>query len=58
MQVKTIRQSGLSGECWSVQIWGLDRCERCEHRGTEDCGGEEIRKTGKNSKGIAVPLAE
>jgi len=35
---------------------GLDACGKCPFRDTEDCGGENIRKTGKNSRGVFVPL--
>lgn len=56
MKAKTVRQSDLTGECWSVQVWGKEKCKTCEFRNTEDCGGKNILKTGKNEKGITVPL--
>ena len=55
-QVKTIKQSELTAECWLVQIWGSDVCKTCDVRNTSECGGKHIRKTKKNSKGYAVPL--
>lgn len=56
MRAKTVKQSSLSAECWLVQIWGKAYCKKCDLRGTEDCGGKQIRKTGRNSKGIRVPV--
>jgi len=44
----------LSSECWGVQVWGTVRCEDCEYKGTEDCEGQEILRTGKNEKGYEV----
>jgi hypothetical protein len=52
--VKTIKQSNLSSECWLIQFRGPDACVNCEYRNTNECGGQEIRKTGHNEKGIAV----
>ena len=56
MQVKSIKQSDLTAECWAVQMWGIGKCEKCEFRNTPDCGGKEIRKTGKNQIGTVVPI--
>jgi len=56
MKAKTVTQSQMTEECWLVQIWGLSYCKTCEYRDTPDCGGKEVRKTGKNSKGYSVPL--
>lgn len=55
-KVRTVKQSNLSGECWLVQMWGLDHCNTCEVKGTADCGGQNIRKSGKNEKGLDVPV--
>lgn len=55
--VKMVRYSKLSTECWFVQVWGLEKCEDCESRDTPDCGGQNIRKTGKNRYGHEVPVA-
>jgi hypothetical protein len=54
----SVKQSDLSAECWTVQFQGLSACETCEAKGTADCGGKKILQTGKNEKGIAVPLAD
>jgi len=54
---KTVSQSKLTSECWSVQVWGRSNCKKCEFRDTPDCGGKKIRKTGKNAKGFKVPIA-
>ena len=54
MKTKILRQDGLTGECWIVQMQGLKACESCQYKGTEDCGGEDIRRTGKNEKGHHV----
>jgi hypothetical protein len=58
VQSRTIKQRSLSNECWLVQIWGLDRCETCDLKDTEDCGGKRIRETGYNEKGLLVPLPD
>jgi hypothetical protein len=57
VEVKSIKQSELSGECWLVQFNGLKACETCEYLNTSDCGGKNIRKTLLNEKGKKVPLA-
>ena len=51
MRTKRIRQKELTPDCWSVQVWGLPYCsgfgdyeKMCEYLGTEDCGGQQIRK--------------
>jgi hypothetical protein len=56
MEIKKVHQDNLSEECWSVQIWGLDSCKTCEFFKKKDCGGKKIIKTGKNNKGIFVPI--
>ena len=56
VESRTISQSDLTSECWAVQIWGLDICENCPVKDTEECGGPNIRKTGKNAKGHKVPV--
>ena len=56
MKTKVIKQADLTTECWLIQIWGKEHCKSCEFRGTKECGGKRIRKTGKNSKGISAPL--
>ena len=56
MKIKTVRQVSLTGECWLVQVWGLNQCESCEAKNTSDCGGQQIRQTGKNGKGFSMPV--
>ena len=56
VEVRSIMQSDLTEECWLVQVWGLKKCQTCPTRNTAECGGKEIRKTGKNRKGFSVPL--
>jgi hypothetical protein len=34
----------------------LEACKTCEVKDTDECGGIEIRKTGKNEKGFLTPL--
>lgn len=55
-ETTNVNQSEMTGECWIVQFRGLTGCKECEFVDTEDCGGVDIRKTGKNSKGFEVPL--
>lgn len=61
--VRLVPQDQMTAECWFVQAWGLDYCKTCEYYGTEkkphrECGGKNIRKTGKNEKGFSVPLGK
>lgn len=53
---RKINQAQLTSECWDVQFWGLSQCGSCKVKDTPDCGGKEIRKTGKNKDGFAVPV--
>ena len=53
--MKKIRTSLLSdNECWSVQINGLKFCEDCKFTGLTACVGQNIKRTGRNSKGYKV----
>jgi len=56
MEERMIRQKDLTAECWSVQVWGSDYCNTCEFKDADECGGKNIRKTGKNKKGIDIPI--
>ena len=56
--VGTVRQGDLTSECWSVQLFGPDYCETCGFEDTPECGGKDIRRTGRNSKGVGVPIGE
>jgi hypothetical protein len=56
--IETVGSQDLTPECWGVQIWGLRHCDECEFKDTEECGGKEIRETGRNRKGISVPIGE
>ena len=56
MDIKQIKQSELSSECFMVQIFGFDTCLTCEYKNTDECGGKEVRKSQVNSKGYDVPL--
>ena len=53
---REVQQSKLSAECWPVQIWGPLYCETCEFKGTDECGGQQIRKSGINESGYPVPV--
>lgn len=55
--VKTVKQSSLTDACWLVQIFGKGKCLSCKDR-RWICGVEKIRRTGKNKKGISVPLPD
>lgn len=55
-KVTQVPQSKMTGECWPVQFWGFSACDSCEFKDTDVCGGLDIRKTGKNSKGHKVPI--
>lgn len=55
-QVRMVKQANLTSECFMVQFMGLEACQACEVRGTKECGGKKIRQTGKNEKGLDVPV--
>lgn len=53
--MKNIDTSKLSpNECWGVQINGLKHCKNCKWTGISACEGQEIVKTGRNSKGYRI----
>lgn len=56
VQVRQVPQAALSPECWIVQFQGLAGCKSCGARNTDDCGGPEIRLTGRNELGFLVPI--
>jgi len=56
-RMRQVRQSNLSAECMLIQVWGPSSCDTCEVRGTPQCGGQNIRKTGKNENGLEVPVS-
>ena len=43
-RTKRIYQKDLTPDCWSVQVWGLPYCRKCDYLVTEECGGQRIRK--------------
>lgn len=52
VRTKLVKQSALTSDCWSVQVWGLPYCSgfgdysaMCEYLATSECGGQEIRKS-------------
>jgi hypothetical protein len=57
-QARRVRQSNLSAECFMVQVFGEHACEDCEYRGTPDCGGQNVLRTGRNEHGHAVPVPD
>ena len=57
-EARAIPQAQLSAECWEIQFRGVKACEQCPALGSLDCGGKNIRKTGKNEKGFTVPLGQ
>ena len=56
VKAHTIRQQDMTAECWAVQFEGKAACKKCEFFGTKECGGKSILKSGKNKKGLPVPL--
>lgn len=58
VKVFQVPQHKLSDECWLIQVYGRDACKTCTARGTSKCGGQNILRTGKNSKGHKIPVAE
>ena len=56
---RTVTQTDMTSECWLIQFNGLSYCETCEFKDLpQECGGMNIRKTGKNEKGFKVPLGK
>lgn len=55
-EILVIKSSQLTNECWFVQFRGLSYCQTCESKDTNECGGQRIRETGQNSKGVKVPI--
>jgi hypothetical protein len=50
-RVKVVLGSGLTSDCWMVQVWGLQYCSgfgdpenMCDYLATEKCGGYRIRR--------------
>ena len=56
MKVLNIKQSQLTSECWRIQFFGPAACEKCVHKDTKRCGGLGIILSGKNKRGVKVPL--
>jgi len=54
VETKVIDQGQLSSECWLIQFRGKAACRDCELKGTSECGGGDILKTGKNNKGVKL----
>lgn len=53
--MRNIDTSKLStDECWGVQINGLKHCANCKWTGISACEGQNIVKTGYNSKGYRI----
>jgi hypothetical protein len=54
VEVIEVDQKNLSSECWLIQFQGLRACDNCDLKNTDDCGGQNIRKTLQNDKGIKI----
>ena len=44
MEVKVIKQSDLTSECWLIQRFGISSCKTCEVLNTPECGGKDTRE--------------
>ncbi|MBC8389820.1 MAG: hypothetical protein H8E13_17480 [Actinobacteria bacterium] len=50
-ETKYIDQDDLVSDCWLIQFDGLNTCENCELKGTDECGGgETLKKLLKKNK--------
>ena len=58
MTHRIIKQNEMTAECWLIQFEGKKACKTCPAKNTDECGGQDIRKTGKNDKGYEVPLGK
>lgn len=56
MRVRIIHSKNLSTECWLVQAWGLEYCQKCCRKNSKKCGGKRIIETGQNILGKKVPI--
>lgn len=54
----TVNKDRLTSECWLVQFNGFEACKRCEFKGTSECGGQNIVKTGVNKVGVKITQTE
>lgn len=53
--MKHVDTSKLStDECWGIQINGTKHCQNCKWTGISACEGQNIVKTGRNSKGYRI----
>jgi len=53
--MKHINTSKLTPDaCWGVQINGTSHCKNCKWTGISACEGQNIIKTGRNSKGFLI----
>ncbi len=53
--MKHVDTSKLStDECWGIQINGTRHCQNCKWTGISACEGQNIVKTGRNSKGYRI----
>ena len=49
--VKQIDQNKLTSDCWLIQFRGLEACEDCDLKNTNQCGGgKTLKKFIKQSK--------
>ena len=58
MKVLNIKQCKLTDECWNVQFFGLTACKKCIYKDTKRCGGLGIILSGKNKRGVKVPIGK
>ena len=56
-KMRVVNQALLTGECLMIQLFGQECCETCDAK-RSGCGGRDIRNTGRNRKGIKVPVGE
>ena len=50
MKTKIVKQSELTADCFLIQMFGLESCETCEVKDTDECGGGGTLKKLKNEK--------
>ena len=50
MKAVTVNQAELTSDCWLIQVWGIEACENCEVKDTDECGGKAILKRIANKK--------
>ena len=53
---KWLPRNLVGSGCWAVQFQGLRACQSCAFKRRKLCLGQETVRTGKNDRGIEIPI--